>query len=269
MIRVLTILGASSHAEQVELQGAFPTRLVRVVGGGALLAIAATAVALSMLAIPAAAAVPPLGSSQVPQGEPRYTVAIKSIEAVDEWGWDYDHDDVFGVFDTNRGFTTATSVYRNMDTGDEVNLPRLEQCLAPQRILSGEVFRGLLWAPDDRWECDQRGVPAPIAVDLELWEDEICNPIFPWSCFDGYAGGPVDSADNLIGEAEWTYTPRYLASILDHVGENLTMKITLGGRCGHQDPNHVCGDVLATGPEYRVTVFIRRVNDAPLRATQE
>jgi hypothetical protein len=242
---------------------------IQVVAGGAVVMIAAAAVALSILAIPAAAAIPPLGTAQVPKGEPRYTVEVKSIEAVDEWGWDFDEDQVFGVFDSNRGFPTATSVYRSMDTGDQVDLPRLEQCLAPQRTFSGTASDGLLWAPGDRWECDPRGVPAPIGVNLGLWEDEDCNPIFPTSCFDQYNGGPIDSADGLIGRAEWTYTPRYLASILDHVGESLTQKFTLGGRCGYQEPNHVCGDVLATGPEYKVTVVIRRVSDAPLRATQE
>jgi hypothetical protein len=261
-------MASTRQPDQVHDQKAARTRRVRLVAGSALSMFAAIAVALSVLAVAAPAAIPPLGSTQVPQGEPRYTVEVKAIEAIDEWGWDFDNDDVFGVFDSNRGFTTATSVYRSMDTGDQVDLPRLEQCLAPQRILSGETS-GLLWAPGDRWECDPRGVPAPIGVDLELWEDGDCNPFFPTSCFDEYNGGPIDSADGLIGRIEWTYTPRYLASILDHVGESLTQKFTLGGRCGYQEPNHVCGDVLATGPEYKVTVVIRRVNDAPLRATQE
>jgi hypothetical protein len=243
--------------------------IIRVVAGGAMVMIAATAVAFSLTTVPAAAAIPLLGSSQVPQGEPRYTVEVTSIEAVDEWGWDIDKDEVFGVFDTNRGFRTVTSLYRGMDTGEQVDLLRFERCLAPQRVLSGVSRNGLLAASIARWECDTRGVPAPISVNLALWEDEDCYSAFPYSCSDGYQGGVVDSADGLIGRVEWTYTQRWLASILDHVGESLTMPFTLGGRCGYQDPNHVCGDVLATGPEYKVTVVIRRVNDAPLRATQE
>jgi hypothetical protein len=230
--------------------------------------IAALAVVLSVMAAATAAAIPPPGAS-APQGEPRYTVETVEIEAVDEWGWDIDQDDVFGVFDTNRGFTTATSLYPGMDTGDRVDILRFERCLAPQRVLSGVSANQLLSAEYARWECDPRGVPAPINLYLELWENEGCYPAFPLACWDGYQLGVVDSADGLIGRAEWTYTPRYLASILDHVGESLTQKFTLGGRCGYQDPTHVCGDVLATGPEYKVTIVIRRVNDAPLRAAQE
>jgi hypothetical protein len=160
-------------------------------------------------------------------------------------------------------------LYRQVDSGDRINLPRLERCLAPQRIISGETH-GLLWAPGDRWECDPRGVPAPIGVNLELWEDEDCNPFIP-SCFDGYNGGPIDSADVLIGRAEATYTAAQLASRLRTVRSTLLQVFKLGGPCGHQEPNHVCGTgpFAVTGPEYEVVLSIHRVSDAPLRATQE
>ena len=112
-----------------------------------------------------------------------------------------------------------TSLYRGMDTGEQVDLLRFERCLAPQRVLSGVSRNGRLAASIARWECDTRGVPAPISVNLALWEDEDCYSAFPYSCSDGYEGGVIDSADGLIGRAEWTFTPRWLASILDHVGE--------------------------------------------------
>ena len=39
-------------------------------------------------------------------------------------------------------------------------------------------------------------------------EDEDCYSAFPYSCSDGYEGGVIDSADGVIGRAEWTF---YLA----------------------------------------------------------
>jgi hypothetical protein len=158
-----------------------------------------------------------------------------------------------------------------VDSGDLVNFNRLEKCLTSQWVLSGSATPGL-WAPDDTWECDPRGVPAPIGLDLELWEDDECNAFIPPVCFDQYNGGPIDSADLLIGRAQPTYTAGQLASRLPSVGDIAVDRFTLGGPCGHQEPGgSVCGYgwLTPTGPEYSLTVIIRRVDDAPLRAAQE
>jgi hypothetical protein len=263
-------MASTSHADQVEQAEAVPTRRLRLVAGAALLIIAAAAAALSVMAVPAAAVTPgPLGTSQVPQGEPRYTVEVLHIRAIDESGPDWwGNDKVFGLFDSTRGYSTRTNAYDGVDTGDFVQLARGERCLTPQRVLSGGTIHGWLVAPETRWECDPRGVPGPIGLDLELWEDHDCHAFL--GCFNPYVPPVRDPADDIIGRAEVTYTPGQLASRLPHVGDRFGETFTLGGPCGYQAPNHVCGEAgLATGPEYEVLVSIHRVSDAPLRATQE
>ena len=94
--------------------------------------------------------------------------------------------------------------------------------------------------------------------------------MFPYSCFDGYAGGIIDSADDLIGRVERTYGTRNLAR-LDDVGDSMNVGFILGGPCGHQEPGGaVCGygPLSSTGPEYELRVVIQRVSDAPLRSSE-
>ena len=228
------------------------------------------AAGVMMMTAGTAAAIP--RSQQVPNGEPRYAVSVVSFRALDESGYDWSgSDEVFGIFASTRGHPTATSVHGDVDSGDLVDFTALERCLAPQRIISGQVpAGGTLVAPDDTWECDSRGASAPIGLNLELWEDDGCPKVFPYSCFDGYAGGIIDSADDLIGRVERTYGTRNLAR-LDDVGDSMNVGFILGGPCGHQEPGGaVCGygPLSSTGPEYELRVVIQRVSDAPLRSSE-
>jgi hypothetical protein len=243
---------------------------------------AAVAAALSTTAVPAGALTPvraseasdlrvaavgpmlPPGPGQS-IGEPRYTVELVSFKALDESGADWSgSDEVFGLFNSTRGYSVRTAKQGDVDTGNSRAFASQERCLTRQRVLSGNPDRGWLIAPDGtRWDCDPRGVPAPIGLRLELLEDDGCNPFFP-SCFNTYSPPVRDPADDLIGRAEPTFSAGDLSSRLRRVGDAYVTGFTLGGPCGHQPPGHVCGTgpFTATGPEYRLTIVIRRVNDA-------
>jgi hypothetical protein len=265
------------------------TRRGTVLTRWTLLLTAALAAALSVVAVPAAipaigigsvasgpgvasaGPIRPPGTSQVLLGEPRYTIEVLHFRALDESGADWNgSDEVFGLFHSTRGYSTRTSKHGDVDSGDFRRIASGERCLAPQRILSGGTTEGWLVAPDGtRWECDSRGTPGPIGLRLELWEDDGCNPFFP-SCFNTYVPPVRDPNDDLIGRVEVTYTASQLASRLPNVGDRFGDTFTLGGPCGHQAPNHVCGvgPLTATGPEYELLVSVHRVSDAPLRATE-
>ena len=229
-----------------------------------LLRIVTVAAGLSMIALPAASSsagepsglgVPTAGRPRPPvtpvEGERRYAVSVVSFRAIDESGPDWSgSDEVSGQFYSTRGYGIITSEYGDVDTGDLVYFGDLERCVAPQRILSGSPFWGVLSAPyGDRWQCDPAGVPAPIGLYLSLWDT------FP-------------SVD-LLGKVEVTYDADDLAR-LTKPGDSLNVGFILGGPCGHQEPGHVCGQgpLTATGPEYELRVVIQRMNDAPLDSTE-
>jgi hypothetical protein len=257
-------------------RGRVPTRW-------AVLVVGALAALLSMMVVPAAALPPGGESGEVSKlrvatagpmlppgpgqsvGEPRYTVELVSFKALDESGYDWNgSDEVFGLFSSNRGYSVRTVKQGDVDSGNSRAFGSQERCLTGQRVLSGGVDRGWLIAPDGtRWDCDPRGVPAPIVLRLELLEDDDCNAFFP-SCFNTYSPPVRDPNDDLIGRAVPTYSASELASRLPRVGNTWTTSFTLGGPCGHQPPGHVCGTswFSSTGPEYRLTINIRRVNDA-------
>jgi hypothetical protein len=238
-----------------------------------LTAIAAASAVTAVMVVPAATSAGAVDVPPTPQqqgaGEQRYVVAVHSFRAIDESGADWSgSDEVIGAFGSTRGHGIVTTSHGDVDTGDRVDFTNTERCLAPQRILSGGVTYGSLWAPEDRWECDPRGVPAPIGMHLGLWEDDDCSAGPGPACFDSVLG-PLDNADDLIGRVEVTYDAVQLAR-LDRVGDSMNVPFTLGGPCGHQDPGHVCGvgGLGPTGPEYELRVVIKRVNDAPPRSTE-
>jgi hypothetical protein len=264
-------------------RGKVPTRWAVLVLG------AAVAAALSMMAVPAGALTPVRESGEASDlrvasagptlppgpgqsiGEPRYTVELVGFRALDESGYDWNgSDEVFGLFSATGGYSVRTVTQGDVDTGTGRVFGRQERCLTRQRVLAGGPDRGWLMAPDGtRWECDPRGVPAPIGLLLELLEDDNCNPFFP-SCFNSYSPQFRDPADDLIGRATPTFSASELASRLPHVGDAWATSFTLGGPCGHQPPGHVCGTswFSSTGPEYRLVIIIRRVNDARPVATE-
>jgi hypothetical protein len=219
---------------------------------------------------PAAGPVRPPTPPQAPSGEPRYTVEVLNFQAIDESGADWSgSDEVFGIFGSTSGYNTRTRTHGDVDSGTFVTFAGEERCLTSQRVLSGGIDRGWLVAPGTRWECDPRGVPGPIGLRLELFEDDDCNAFFP-SCFNTYVPPVRDPNDDLIGRVETTYSASELASRLPRVGNAYFASFTLGGPCGYQPPNHVCGagPLTPTGPEYRLTIIIKRMKDAPPRATQ-
>ena len=228
----------------------------------AALAIGLLAAALSLTAVPADALVRPTDPSQS-FGEPRYTVEVLGFTALDESGADWSgSDEVFGLFSSTRGYSVRTKKQGDVDSGNSRAFASQERCLTRQRVLSGSPDRGWLIAPDTRWDCDPRGAPAPIGLRLELFEDDGCNPFFP-SCFNTYSPPVRDPADDLIGRVERTFDASEL-SRLRRVGDAFTTSFVLGGPCGYQPPNHVCGTgwLTPTGPEYRLFIIVRRVEDA-------
>jgi hypothetical protein len=253
------------------------------------LVIGALAAVLSVMAVPAGA-LPPRGESReasilrvatagpiVPPGPaqsfgaPRYTVEVVGFRALDESGYDWSgSDEVFGLFSATGGYSVRTVKQGDVDTGNGRVFGREERCLTRQRVLAGGPDRGWLMAPDGtRWDCDPRGAPAPIGLLLELLEDDDCNPYFP-SCFNSYSPQFRDPADDLIGRATPTYSPSELASRLPHVGDAWRHRSPSAGRADTSPPGHVCGTswFSSTGPEYRLFIIIRRVDDARPVATQ-
>ena len=259
-------MASALHTNQVEQPKATLTKRVRMVAGGGLLMIAAVAAGLSMMSVPAAAAIPPPGGSQVVEMEPRYTVKVQWFKALDESHIDaVGSDSVFGLFYSDRGFSVRTSQYDGVDDGEVVWLEHEERCLMPQRILSGGPVSGWLIAPETRWECDPRGVSAPIGLKLELWENDDCHLA---NCFNPYAPPVRDTEDDIIGREQVSFTAAQLASRLLVPGMVWTKHYILGGPCGFQPPNHVCGTspFSITGPEYELAISIERVHDAPVQA---
>jgi hypothetical protein len=204
---------------------------------------------------------------KVPLGGPLYSVEVHGFRAIDESGIDWPgSDEVFGLFRSTRGYSTKTSVYRDVDSGDFRRFGNQERCLAPQRILSGRPFGSVLVAPGDRWDCSPSttGVLAPIGLTLALWEDDACGH-FP-ECFDSTSPeGIVDPNDDLIGRTEVTYDSLELERRLREVGDVMVDHFILGGPCGHK-PNGGCVKSWpdSTGPEYRITINIRLVREAPV-----
>lgn len=203
-------------------------------------------------------------------GEPRYTVELVGFIAVDESGYDWNgSDEVFGLFSSTGAYNLRTVKQGDVDTGDSRLFGKQERCLTRQRILAGEPDRGWLMAPDGtRWDCDPRGAAAPIGLHLELLEDDACSAFL--GCFNSYVPQFRDPNDDLIGVVNQTYSAAELASRLPHVGDAFAKSFTLGGPCGYQPPNHVCGTgwFSSTGPEYKLFIIVRRVNDARPVATE-
>jgi hypothetical protein len=199
---------------------------------------------------------------------PLYTVEVHGFRAIDESGYDWaGSDEVFGLFDSTRGYAVRTGRYGDVDSGDFRRIGSQERCLAPQRILAGGPVAGWLIAPETRWDCrpsSSTGVAAPIGLTLRLYEDDPCSAFVPPACFNPFAPAVRDPRDDLIGRVEVTYTSAQLESRLREVGDVMVDKFTLGGPCG-ADPDAVCADDLSPdGPEYELTINIRLVREAPV-----
>jgi hypothetical protein len=233
-----------------------------------LLAAVAVAVALSMMTVPASAQIQPV--TKVPAG-PTYTVEVHGFTAIDESGADWTgSDEVFGLFHSNVGSPVKTRTFGDVDSGEFRRIPSLERCLAPQRLTSGGRRYGWLWVPHATWNCrpSQGGVAGPIHLNMELLEDDDCNAFFP-SCFNSWwPPGIRDPNDDVIGVVDVTYSAAELARRLPRVGDVIVDKFTLGGPCGNQPPDHVCGNgpLSSSGPEYKLTINIRKATDSPVHA---
>jgi hypothetical protein len=212
----------------------------------------------------------PLGPRTRPViGQPRYTVEARGFMAVDESGYDWSgSDEVFGLFEGDRGSLGVTSVYGDVDSGEFQRFGDHERCIVPQRVLStngtSSIVGPLLWAPSDTWDCDPRGVSGPINLHVTLYEDDDDHdPGTEWNPYF-----IRDEDDDLIGRAERSYTADQLASKLPQVGHFMTDRITLGGPCGLLEPGDECvkNPLSSSGPEYIFNILIRRVEDGQLEA---
>jgi hypothetical protein len=234
----------------------------------ALLLLAAMAAVLAVMAVPAGAQLTP--GTQTVSGEPLYTVEVHAFTAIDESGYDFTgSDEIFGIFRSNRGDKVRTSTYGDVDTGEFRRITSGERCLAPQHLLSGDTVPGWLWAPYNTWDCppSEGGVPGPIELILELWEDDpYCG--LPLGCSNPNVPQVTDPADDLIQRILLSYSRGGLESRLRHSGDLLVDKFTFGGACGDPGPGCTTNPASATGPEYKLTLNIRRVNDPLENAPQ-
>jgi hypothetical protein len=126
-----------------------------------------------------------------------------------------------------------------------------ERCLAPQHLLSGGAGDGWLGSVFQlELRTSKGGVEAPIELGLSLYEDDECRQIL--GCFNPYRTVWPDPQDDLIGRVGVTYSHSYLASRLPANGDMLVHHFTLGGPCGHQEPNEECtkNPLSSSGPEY-------------------
>lgn len=224
------------------------------------LLIAAVAAALLVMAVPAGAQLTP--GTQTALGEPLYTVEVHGFTAIDESGIDLTgSDEIFGIFRSNRGDRVRTSTYGDVDTGEFRRIASGERCLAPQHLLSGDTVPGWLWAPYNSWDCrpSAGGVPGPINLILELWEDDpYCGAAL--GCSNPYVPQVIDPADDLIQRILLSYSRGELESQLRHSGDLLVDKVTFGRAC-EDPPGCVSHPASATGPAYKLTINIRRVTD--------
>jgi hypothetical protein len=222
---------------------------------------AAVIAAFSVMAVPAGAQIH--AGTQTAPGEPLYTVEVHGFTAIDESGYDLSgSDEIFGIFRSNRGDAVRTSTYGDVDTGEFRRIASGERCLAPQHLLSDTPrIPGWLWAPYNTWDCppSEGGVPGPINLILELLEDDAyCGAAL--GCSNPYVPQVIDPADDRIQRILLSYSRGRLESRLRHSGDLLADKFTFGGAC-EDPPGCVSHPASATGPEYKLTINIRRVND--------
>jgi hypothetical protein len=207
-----------------------------------------------------------VGSQTQPvPSQPRFVVEARGFTADDESGYDrWGSDEVFGVFWENRGHITATSVYGDIDSGDFQRFGNHEQCIYPQQVLDGPTsVYAPLQAPGDTWECDERGAPGPINLQVRLYEDDDDG----WPEFNPYHPHlHLDEDDDLIGWARRDLSAALLAAAMPRVGADVQLSIRLGGPCGPQGPGEGCVKnwLSSSGPEYTLRLVIRRVQDGPL-----
>jgi hypothetical protein len=224
-----------------------------------LLLAAVVAAAFSMMTVPAGAQINP-GPTKVPLGEPEptYTVEVDGFRAVDESGADWTgSDEVFGRFRASRGYPVVTRTYGDVDNGESRRIGSLERCLTPQHVLSGRPIIGSLFGGYSTWNCRPGGIPGTIALSLALLEKDT----------GFFTGGTLGY--ELIGREYVSYSRSELARRLPRKGNLLVDRFTLGGPCGYQPPSEpLCskGPFSSSGPEYEVTIIIRRVNDPPVHA---
>jgi hypothetical protein len=186
---------------------------------------------------------------------PQFTAEAASFRAIDESGWDRaGSDEVYAVFSDGTPDDLVTSTYGDVDTGETRTFGPQERCIMP------------------RSRCDH-GVSEILHFDVAFFEEDrgllpgstFCHGILPGTHAE-LRGGKCEPYDDLIGRGSVLSSREELLAALPRVGDSVERKLLLGGPCGYQPDQPLCGTGLftPTGPEYELTYRIRRLPDVEL-----
>jgi hypothetical protein len=186
---------------------------------------------------------------------PRFIVQAVRYRAVDETHVDFvGSDEVYGFFeDLGRNVRVRTRTRGDVDAGETRSFDANQSCMAPigARVTDSQ----------DRsisWTCEPAGVHAPFSIQFSLYEGDDNTPLD--FCFNGQEVRP-DCEDDIIGREFVTFTEADLLASLPNVGASVERTVTLGGPCGYVPPGQAVGCSPQTGPEYRFTYRITRVQN--------
>jgi hypothetical protein len=185
-----------------------------------------------------------------------------SVTAKDEQGADwFGYDEVYASFyDAARSFAARTRT-RHYDTGQTRSFDSQQRCIVP---VAGSPFA----VPPGVWACSEQGIAGPFEFEVALFESNK-GPLFAFCPTDSVSESIVISGecagDDRIGRRRLSFTAEELVAAMPHVGDTFNESITLGGPCG--DFDGICGDGLASGPEYVFTYKVTRLPDQLLPLT--
>lgn len=202
---------------------------------------------------------------------PHYKVETVSFRCIDETGYDFAGSDEVSVITRHppRRTMTISSVFGDVNEDDTRAFGANESCVLP---LNG-VTNAWRWAPRDQWVCDGKGVPAPLAFRVEMYEVDsdswnalyecIANPGCPFDISGTEYSESSEywtKGDDLIGKAQIDLTAADLAARLPNVGDVIEEELILTPPC-----DGVCGQgwPWPTGPEYAYTFRVTRLPDRP------
>ncbi|HRI39916.1 MAG TPA: hypothetical protein PLO50_15275, partial [Nitrospira sp.] len=182
-----------------------------------------------------------------------YKIEALGFKALDETGVDSAGSDevMVGTSDA-KGFTHSLEI-GNIDSGDTHIFDPAKSCMLPVR--PGEAVLG------ESSLCDDIGAPAPLKVQIQLWEQDfdgfrVCKSSLPPRT-NHYALGDclVGLSDDFIGRTQLDFSGQQLEALLPNVGDEHVETVKLNPCNG---PN-VCD--VTNGPDYSFTIRITRLAD--------
>lgn len=187
---------------------------------------------------------------------PRFVVRAYTFDATDQTGWDWTgSDDLVTIFRTDE-YTLVGPEYGDVDSS---NPPKhysgTDSCIMP--VVDN--------TPSDRkWECDSRGVSAPLVFSVTLREQDSYGLLS--FCANQYQeSGDMRAPDadvcedgpphDLIGWRKFTLTLGDLLQKLPRPGDSMSFKNIIGRGCNGDCSRNYDG-------QYVFRYIVTRVNDA-------